>query len=302
MQNQNTAIPLRDRALPPTPLDQRTSVGPASRTHRVRLKPRRASWKAYSLRWPYLLLLILLSVALLATVEALRQISNRHHGLLQIKDSNPSDLSTGTTVLYTYVPSIVGVLYSILWSFVDADMKRIEPYVQMRTPCSPASNLLLDYVFESPFAVPFRALRRRHWFLSAVSLTLLISLIVPASQGALLGIERLSYPVTTESFQINRRDTASANLQEGEFVDHARAISVPDGAKIPSWTTTFYSPNPFRPENRSSGQNETWTVETAVVYADPHCRRMEIETTTVVSNGFSASYFQGGIDLSYWSV
>ena len=299
MQNQTNAIPLRDRALPPTPLDQRATVGPASRTPRVRLRPRRDSWKAYSLRWPYLLLLILLSVALLATVEALRQISNRHHGLLQIKDSNPSDLSTGTTVLYTYVPSIVGVLYSILWSFVDADMKRIEPYVQMRTPRSPASNLLLDYVFESPFAVPFRALRRKHWFLSAVSLTfLLISLIFPASQGALLGIERLSYPVTTRSFQIIRRDTASPNLQEGEFVDHARAISVPDGAKVPSWTTTSYSANQFHPEYRPSGQNETWTVETPVFYADPHCRKMEIETTTVVSNGYSASSIQGGIDLS----
>ena len=114
MQNHNNAILLRDRALPPTPLDRRTSIERASRTPRARMIPRRASWKVYSLRWPYILLLILLSVALLATDEALRQISNHHHGLLQIKDSNPSDLSTGTTVLYTYVPSIVGVLCSIL--------------------------------------------------------------------------------------------------------------------------------------------------------------------------------------------
>ena len=298
MENQNNAELLRDRTLPPTPLDQRTSAGRASLPPRVRLKPRRASWKANSLRWPYLSLLLLLSVALLATVEALRQISNRHHGLLQVDDSNLSDLPTGATVLYAYVPSIVGVSYSILWSFVDADMKRLEPYVQMRTPRSPASNLLLDYIFESPFAVPFRALRRRHWFLSAVSLTfLLISLIFPASQGALLDIEKISYSITTESFQINRRDTASANLQKGEFVDQARAISVPDGAKLPPWTTTFYSANPFRPENRSSRQNETWTVETPVFYADPHCRKMEVETITVANSGFSASALLGDINI-----
>lgn len=299
MENQNHGGLVRDRALPPTPLDQRTLAGPAPLASRVRLKPRGASWKAYSLRWSYLLLLILLSVALLATIEALRQISNRHHGLLQLDDNNPSHLSTGTTVLYTYVPSVVGVVYSILWSFVDADMKRLEPYVQLRTPRSPPSNLFLDYVFESPFAVPFRALGRKHWFLSAVSLTfLVISLIFPASQGALLGIEKVSYTITTKSFQINRRDKASANLLEGEFVDQARAISVPDGAKLPPWTTTSYSANPFRPENKPSRPNQTWTVETPVFYADPQCRRMEIETTTVFNNGYSASSAQGGIDLN----
>ena len=274
MENQSNAGLVENRALPPTPLDQRISAGPASSTPRVRSRPRPASWRAHSFRWPYLSLLILLSVALLATVEALRQISNRDHGLLQVNDSNPSDLPTGTTILYTYVPSIVGVLYSILWSFVDADMKRLEPYVQMRTPRSPASNLFLDYVFGSPFAVPFRAFKRKHWFLSAVSLTfLLISLIFPASQGALLGIEKVSYSITTDSFQINQRDAASANLQQGEFVDQARAISVPNGAELPPWTTTSYSANPFHPEYRPWKQTETWTVETPIFYADPHCRK-----------------------------
>ncbi|KAI4162102.1 MAG: hypothetical protein LQ342_004272 [Letrouitia transgressa] len=169
----------------------------------------------------------------------------------------------------------------------------------MRNPRSPASNLFVDYVFESPFVVPFRALGRKHWFVSAVSLTfLLISLIFPASQGALLGIERVSYSVPTESFQINRHNTGSANLQQGEFVDQARAISVPDGAKLPPWTTTSYSANLFRLENRPLSRNETWTVETPVLYADPHCRKMEIETTTVASNGFDASSFQGSSELS----
>ncbi|KAI4215689.1 MAG: hypothetical protein LQ351_001676 [Letrouitia transgressa] len=114
----------------------------------------------------------------------------------------------------------------------------------------------------------------------------------------MVGIETMSYSAPTKSFQINRRNAGSANLQQGEFVDQARAISVPNGAKIPSWTTTTYSANPFRLERRPRGRNETWTVETPVFYADPHCRKMQIENTIVASNGFDASSFQGSSELS----
>ncbi len=68
-------------------------------------------------------------VAFLVIIEGLRDISKRNHGLLQLNDSNPSELLTGTTTRYPYVPSIVILLCSILWSFVVADLKRLEPRI-----------------------------------------------------------------------------------------------------------------------------------------------------------------------------
>ena len=71
----------------------------------------------------------------------------------------------------------------------------------MKIPRSPASDLLLDYVFESPFAFPCPQTQTVVSF-CRLAYVPINSLIFPASKGALLGIERLSYPVTTEFFHI----------------------------------------------------------------------------------------------------
>ena len=206
-----------DRPLPFTPLDQRLQAGGAPAGTRFERKIKPASWRAFSLRRPYLCSLLVLSLALLGGIEALRQISERHHGLQHLSGLHPTRLSTGQNILYSYIPTVIAVLYSILWSYIDSDSKRLEPYIQMRSRPSPASTRLLDYVFESAFVTPIRAVRRRHWTLAAVStIFLLVSLILPASQGALFGINSVTYSVEEDSFSLSGKHFLT--LSGGEFV------------------------------------------------------------------------------------
>ena len=286
MEDAGAAPAVKD--LPFTPLDQRLQAGgaPAGTRFERHIKP--SSWRAFSLRRPYLCSLLVLSLALLGGIESLRQISGLRHGLQHLGGSGPTSLTTGQNILYSYIPTGVAVLYSILWSYIDSDTKRLEPYIQMRSSRSSASNLLLDYVFESVFATTVRALRRRHWTLAAVSITfLLISLILPASQGALFGVDKVSYSIEHDAFDLSHKYLVSGTLPGGEFVDQARAISIPNGSELPSWTTANYAVSAFSPKTGSISGNETWTARPAVYYAQPSCRRFEMENTMLFDGGGS---------------
>ncbi|KAJ8128997.1 hypothetical protein O1611_g4636 [Lasiodiplodia mahajangana] len=283
---ENVGSAANERNLPFTPLDQRLHAGGAPTGTRFKKPTKPSSWRAFSVRRPYLFVLLALSLSLLATIETLRRVNNHRHGIQHLDGSNPTSLTVGQTVLYSYIPTITAVIYSTLWSYVDSDTKRLEPYIQMRSSKSPANVLLLDYLFESPFATPVRALKRRHWTLAAVSLTfLLISVLLPASQGALFGIDRVSYSIDEDDFEISHQSLVSGTLAGGEFIDQARAISIPNGSKLPPWTTEQYAVDAFSPKSGHAGGNVTWTAHTIVYHAQPNCRRFEQEDTLLLDVG-----------------
>ncbi|MCJ1394522.1 hypothetical protein MMC18_007401 [Xylographa bjoerkii] len=82
-------------------------------------------------------------------------------------------------ILWTYVPSIVAVVYGILWMLVDGDIKRLEKYRQLSRPggCRGDGSICLDYhCFWIPLSV-FQALRHRQWVVVYSSTGYVLSLI-----------------------------------------------------------------------------------------------------------------------------
>ncbi|KAI1130427.1 hypothetical protein F5Y10DRAFT_289389 [Nemania abortiva] len=298
---ENASAAASQRTLPFTPLDQRLHAGRAPTGTRFRKPTKPSSWRAFSVRRPYLFVLLALSLSLLATIETLRQLSNRRHGIQHLDGSNPTTLTVGQTVLYSYIPTVTAVIYSTLWSYIDSDTKRLEPYIRMRSSKSPASILLLDYVFESAFATPVRALKRRHWTLAAVSFTfLLISVLLPASQGALFGVDSVSYSIDDDdAFEISHQGLISGTLAGGEFIDQARAISVPNGSKLPPWTTGQYAVDAFSPKSGHVGGNVTWAAHTIVYHAQPSCRRFEQDNALLLNVGGAGVALGAGSEIQF---
>lgn len=72
-------------------------------------------------------------------------------------------LPLSTTFAYLYLPTTVAVLYSMLWSWVDLDAKRLEPYFQLskQEGASAENSLLLHYPFDFVALVPLKAFKRR---------------------------------------------------------------------------------------------------------------------------------------------
>lgn len=76
-----------------------------------------------------------------------------------------------------YLPTIVSVLYSFAWAWVDLDIKRLEPFFQMSKPrgARGSDSVLLSYPLEFLLTLPFTALKHKHWsVLSASTITILV--------------------------------------------------------------------------------------------------------------------------------
>lgn len=73
------------------------------------------------------------------------------------------DISAAASFSYLYLPTVIAVFYSMIWSWVDLDSKRLEPWFQLsKSRGAVAENsLLLQYPFDFLAFVPLRAARRK---------------------------------------------------------------------------------------------------------------------------------------------
>ncbi|TVY35674.1 hypothetical protein LSUB1_G006218 [Lachnellula subtilissima] len=90
-----------------------------------------ANWKPFSMRWPYLTALIVISVTLAASQEYLYQKSSKKP-LYEFKSA--SELNTWDYFCFKYLPTIVAVIFGILWQVTDFEVKRLEAYYQLSKP------------------------------------------------------------------------------------------------------------------------------------------------------------------------
>jgi hypothetical protein len=121
-----------------------------------------------TLRTPVLGLFIVLSTSLIVILELLARAAGLQQslsgsGAVAYADED-GNISTADSFLYLYFPTVVAVCYSMLWSWVDLDVKRLEPWFQLSKPngAMASDSLLLHYPFEFLAFVPMRAFRRRY--------------------------------------------------------------------------------------------------------------------------------------------
>ena len=153
------------------------------------LDPEMPNWKPYSVRWPYLTLLIFLAFAMAGIQEFLYQLSayrSQHNdGLL--KFTKPKELSYGKFFCWKYMPTIIAVTYGVMWQIVDFEVKRLEPFYQLSRPegALAVESLNRDYLTCWPIVAPFKAIKYRQWAVLYSSLVYLIAApVVPVLQSA----------------------------------------------------------------------------------------------------------------------
>ncbi|KAL3477310.1 hypothetical protein BJX99DRAFT_257564 [Aspergillus californicus] len=149
-------------------------------------------WRPIPLRPTYLSFIACIMLCMLVILEALRQYSERNGGLVFFRDTD--DVTNIESFAYNYVPVIIALVLATLWSFIDFDVLRLEPYFQLSRPegC-PATVLFINYNFGQSFITPITSAKRRHWLVLTVSLvTLLIRIFFPALQSALLELREVT--------------------------------------------------------------------------------------------------------------
>jgi hypothetical protein len=97
------------------------------------------NWKPVVLQTWYLVTMIILTIAMMVAVGYLYYLSDKHiirkepgkkgGGLFAYTDINK--LSVLEFAIWKYFPTLVGVIYGILWKVTDEELKRSEPYYQL---------------------------------------------------------------------------------------------------------------------------------------------------------------------------
>lgn len=119
------------------------------------------NWKPVSLKAPFLLAVIFVSIALVAVLQFLLVRSQRNGGIIFAVDVNALPLRT--SFLYLYLPTIVAVVYGFLWNWIDLDVRRIEPFLQLakENGATGQDSLLLHYPVDFLASVPIKAMKSR---------------------------------------------------------------------------------------------------------------------------------------------
>ena len=119
------------------------------------------TWKPLALRAPVLIFTILICWTIIAVLQYLLVRSQRDNGIIFAPKIN--DLPLSRTFLYLYFPTIVAVIFSIYWAWIDLETKRLEPYYQLskKDGALGKDSLLLHYPFDFVPLVPFKAAKDR---------------------------------------------------------------------------------------------------------------------------------------------
>ena len=106
-------------------------------------------------------LVVVTSIVMVVLLEYLSRRSQRD-GAIVFANADGS-FTSFQTFLFFYFPTILAVLYSTLWSWIDLDAKRLEPYFQLSKPAgaSAEKSLLLHYPLDFLAFVPLRAAKLR---------------------------------------------------------------------------------------------------------------------------------------------
>ena len=106
-------------------------------------------------------MVISLSVLFIVILQILLLRSHRDNGILFAPNIN--DLPLSKTFYYLYLPTILSITYGFVWTWIDLDVRRLEPYYQLARPegATGKESLLLHYPVDFLASVPLKAVRLR---------------------------------------------------------------------------------------------------------------------------------------------
>lgn len=128
-------------------------------------------WKPLSISAPILGVIIFVTLLLIAAIEAITQRALAQGGLAL--SPSPDEIPTYAMFSYLYAPTVIAVLYSLVWSWVDLDVKRMQPWFELSKPggAKAEDSLFLDYPYDFIAYVPIKAAKKK--FVSSETFTCL---------------------------------------------------------------------------------------------------------------------------------
>ncbi|KAK4669262.1 uncharacterized protein QC763_201390 [Podospora pseudopauciseta] len=144
------------------------------------------NWKPFSMRWPYLIWLIVVSIVMAVSVEILYR-SSAQDAL--VKFQSPNDISTAQYFAVKFLPMAIAVTYGVMWQVTNFDVMRLEPFYQLSKEGGALADesINVEYLTQFVWLRPFRAIHCKHYAVAVSSTaSLLANTLVPALGAASL--------------------------------------------------------------------------------------------------------------------
>ncbi|KAG9608164.1 hypothetical protein KCU77_g3902, partial [Aureobasidium melanogenum] len=92
---------------------------------------------------------------------------------------------SSSNFLYSFVPSLLGLLCLLVWQPIDLAFRRLQPYASMSSPggCLAEKSLLLSYAADAPFIVTLKAAVNGHIRVALLSFVTIIASLLPILAG-----------------------------------------------------------------------------------------------------------------------
>ncbi|OCL06176.1 hypothetical protein AOQ84DRAFT_82899 [Glonium stellatum] len=240
-----------------------------------------SSWKPTALRTPVLVFAIISSWLLIVILQLLLAKSRRDRGIFFAVDTNNIPLSN--SFLYLYLPTVIAVIYSIFWSWIDIETKRLEPYYQLSKPGGSLGkdSLLLRYPFDFLPFVPVNAITSGHWpvFWASTAIVIVAWGLVPFQAG-IFATDTVTKSITEPalvSTSFMPLDQQQSNMTTG-YIQSVFGITWLNET-LPPYMALEYALAPFKLQAQSNTQlSETWTATTQLFGLDVTCETAKRET------------------------
>lgn len=246
------------------------------------------NWYPFTLRWYFLLLPIVLSLAFGISVICLHLYSRSHHGL------GRDDGSFMVLFAWRFLPTLIAVLYTQITVIIFEDVKRTEPFARLAS--SPASGTsAYGTLLQSPkswwgilYDMTFKRKKmgKTGWSLVfALFVHILALLAISPLSSALLATEEVFVPQTVDF----TRSTPTGNSQvsmNGTRETYMRIMAnMTRNMSNSAWTSDESFTLPFWP---SSGQRQmqskiltddrSWEAQTTTFSTGYSCENMTLES------------------------
>ncbi|KAF2743243.1 hypothetical protein M011DRAFT_461863 [Sporormia fimetaria CBS 119925] len=244
------------------------------------------SWRPNAYKSRVLFTAALLCWGLIAAVHTLLIRSQRDGGIITIPRDEESPTSLATTFLYLYLPTIIAITLSIFWSWIDLQIKRVEPYYQLSKPggAPGKDSLLLEYPFDFIPFVPFSAMKDRHWavFWASTAIVVVTWGLVPVQAGIFTteAVSHVSKNIALVSTGFMHADVQNTTLNARHL--HSAHNIVWFNESLPPYMTREYALAPFKMAHGTvpvSVVNETWTAPTRLYSVDIDCEEAHMSLT-----------------------
>ena len=245
------------------------------------------SWLPYSLRWPFLVLIICLCLLLSIVLVLLTWWSFHNNGLGD---------DTGRNILlfgWKFSPTLIAVLYVLLTTVLLNDVKRTEPFARMARTTEASTK---DTLLQSPGAW-WNALidgfnrpknnRGIGWILIASSVLNIIGFLAisPLSSSVLIPEDRVI--VEEAQFkQVNIAKQAPLSLTADDDVYFRTLSNLLYNVTTSAWLTDNFAVLPFWPSDidppfgsQFTTLPQTWQGMTTVFQAQMECSPMKLTAT-----------------------